>query len=70
MLVLAGKMFTTGRIIFSLVFIIAFVAVMVLSYKKDASNNKIHYKNGAIQVAIILVVLILLLLLTKIFLRD
>jgi len=67
--IIAAKMFTTGRIVFASLFVIAFVAVMIFSYKKDASNNKIHYKNGALQVAIILVVLIILLGLSKYFIK-
>tara|TARA_B100001057_G_C22705693_1_gene893663 strand:- start:67 stop:264 length:198 start_codon:yes stop_codon:yes gene_type:complete len=45
-------MFTTGRIIFAIIFVIAFVIFMVLSYKKDAKNHQIYYKNTAKKVAI------------------
>ena len=44
-------MFTKGRIIFAIIFIIAFVIFMVISYKKDAENHKVYYKNTAIKVA-------------------
>lgn len=70
MLILAGKMFTTGRIIFSLLFVIAFVTYMIISYKKDATNNNKYYKNGAFQVALILIVLIALLGLSKFLIKG
>ena len=45
-------MFTTGRIIFAIIFIIAFIIFMVISYKKDAKNHEVYYKNSAKKVAI------------------
>jgi len=45
-------MFTTGRIIFAIIFIIAFIVFMVISYKKDAKNHEVYYKNAAKKVAI------------------
>lgn len=65
LLLIALKMFTTGRIIFASLFIIAFVALMIYSYKKDAANNKKHYQNSAKYVAIGIVVTIILLFLSK-----
>lgn len=65
MLIIAAKMFTTGRIIFSSLFVVAFVAFMIFSYAKDAKNNKIHYKNSALYVAIGILVTIGLLFLSK-----
>ena len=45
-------MFTTGRIIFAIIFIIAFVIFMVISYKKDSKNHQAYYKDAAKKVAI------------------
>ena len=45
-------MFTTGRIIFAALFVVAFIIFMVISYRKDSKNHKIHYKNAAKKVAI------------------
>ena len=64
-ILIAAKMFTTGRIIFASLFVIAFIILMYFSYKKDAKNNKKHYQNGALYVAIGLVVVIALLFLSK-----
>ena len=44
--------FSTGRIIFIIFFVIAFVALMIYSYRKDLKNHKIHYKNAAKKVSI------------------
>jgi heme/copper-type cytochrome/quinol oxidase subunit 2 len=44
--------FSTGRIIFIIFFVIAFVALMIYSYRKDLKNHKIHYKDAAKKVAI------------------
>ncbi|MCI2228944.1 hypothetical protein MC378_07175 [Polaribacter sp. MSW13] len=38
--------FTTGRIIFMAFFIIAFIALMIYSYKKDIKNHERYYKNA------------------------
>ncbi len=45
-------MFTTGRIIFAIIFVIVFVAFMVISYRKDAKSHEAYYKNAAKKVAI------------------
>lgn len=65
MLIIAGKMFTTGRIIFASLFVITFVAFMIFSYQKDAKNNKKHYQKSAKDVALGLLVVIGLLFLSK-----
>lgn len=45
-------MFTTGRIIFIAFFVILFVILMIVSYRKDAKNHKSYYKNTSKKVAI------------------
>ncbi|MEQ6123141.1 hypothetical protein AAON49_02935 [Pseudotenacibaculum sp. MALMAid0570] len=45
-------MFTPGRIAFAIVFAIAFIIFMVISYKKDSSNHQSYYKGAAKKVAI------------------
>lgn len=70
LLLLAGKMFTTGRIVFSVLFVIAFVLVMVFSYKKDAKNNEKYYKNTAMYVAVGIVLVIGLLFLAKFLIKG
>lgn len=62
--------FTTGRIVFSALFVLAFVLGMIFSYKKDAKNNQKHYKNTAIYVAIGIVTVIGLLFLSKLLIKG
>ena len=69
-ILIAAKMFTTGRIIFASLFAVAFIVLMIFSYKKDAVNNKKHYKNSAIYVAIGIITTILLLFLAKFLIKG
>lgn len=68
-ILIAAKMFTTGRIIFASLFVIAFIILMFFSYKKDAKNNKKYYQNAAIYVAIGIATVIALLFLSKLLTR-
>lgn len=47
-----NSFFSTGRIIFIIFFVIAFITLMVYSYKKDKQNHTIYYKGAAKKVAI------------------
>ncbi|MAD96512.1 MAG: hypothetical protein CMB99_04210 [Flavobacteriaceae bacterium] len=38
--------FTPGRIVFMIFFIIAFVSLMIWSYRKDSDNHNRYYKNA------------------------
>ncbi|MCF6349975.1 MAG: hypothetical protein L3J23_02965 [Flavobacteriaceae bacterium] len=38
-------MFTTGRIIFTIGFIITFAVAMFFAYSKDSKHRKYYYKN-------------------------
>lgn len=64
-LLIATKMFTTGRIIFAISFIIVFVGFMIFSYRKDAKNHLRYYKGTAKYVAIALITTILVLIASK-----
>ncbi|NJN50137.1 MAG: hypothetical protein HC798_02640 [Polaribacter sp.] len=44
--------FTTGRIIFMIFFIIAFLGLMIYSYRKDFNNHQRYYKDAAKKVII------------------
>ncbi len=44
-------MFTTGRLIFIVFFVTAFVILMVISYRKDGKNHQSYYKGAAKKVA-------------------
>ncbi|MEY2922483.1 MAG: hypothetical protein RL108_1109 [Bacteroidota bacterium] len=61
-------MFSTGQIIFGLLFFIAFVIAMFFSYKKDARLHQIFYK-GNYKILIGFLVFIGLLFIIKIFFK-
>ncbi len=63
-------MFTTGRIIFGVLFLIAFVALMIWSYGKDAKNHAAFYKNAAKRIAIYGSLVIALFVIIRIFTRG
>lgn len=44
--------FTTGRIIFIIFFVIAFVSLMIYSYRKDIKNHERYYKGAGKKVLI------------------
>ena len=47
-----GAYFTTGRIIFMIFFILAFIALMTYSYRKDIKNHERYYKGAGKKVLI------------------
>jgi hypothetical protein len=61
-------MFSTGQLIFGLLFFIAFVIAMFFSYRKDARLHKIFYK-GNYKILIGFLVFIGLLFVIKIFFK-
>ena len=44
--------FTTGRIIFMILFITAFSALIIYSYRKDIKSHERYYKNAGKKVLI------------------
>lgn len=59
-------MFTQGQWIVTILFVIAFTALMVYSYRKDKVLHKKHYK-GSSWILVGLIVFILLLFVIKFF---
>ncbi len=57
-------MFSTGQLIFAGLFVIAFIIIMIFSYRKDIRLHKKYYK-GSTHVLIGFVIFILLLFLIK-----
>jgi preprotein translocase subunit YajC len=47
-----GAYFTTGRIIFMIFFILAFIVLMAYSYRKDIKNHERYYKGAGKKVLI------------------
>ncbi len=52
-------MFTSGQKTFAVLFFIAFVILMVYSYRKDLKLHKIHYKNIFIVLVLAIAIFIL-----------
>jgi uncharacterized membrane protein YccC len=61
-------MFSTGQLIFGLLFFIAFVIAMFFSYRKDARLHQIFYK-GNYKILIGFLIFIGLLFVIKIFFK-
>ncbi len=57
-------MFSTGQLIFAGLFVIAFIIIMIFSYRKDIRLHKKYYK-GSTYVLVGFVIFILLLFLIK-----
>jgi cytochrome bd-type quinol oxidase subunit 1 len=62
-------MFSTGQLIFAILFFIAFVIVIIFSYKKDKKLHKKNYK-GSVWILVSFAIFILLLFLIKHFLKN
>lgn len=62
-------MFSQGQLLFALCFFIAFVILMIFSYRKDIKTHKLFYK-GNYKVLIVFFIFIGLLFLIKIFFRH
>lgn len=43
-------MFSKGQLIFAGFFVVAFIILMIWSYRKDIINHKKYYKNTALKV--------------------
>ncbi len=57
-------MFSTGQLIFAGLFIIAFIIIMIFSYRKDINLHKKYYK-GSIYILLGFIIFILLLFFIK-----
>ena len=62
-------MFSTGQLVFAILFIIAFIILMIISYRKDTKLHQRNYK-GAKWVLISFVIFIIVLFLIKYFLKN
>lgn len=62
-------MFTSGQWVVAIIFVIAFVILMIYSYRKDKALHKKHYK-GAIWVLVGFIGFILFLFFIKYFIKG
>jgi len=62
-------MFSTGQLIFAILFAIAFIIIMIFSYRKDKKLHKKHYK-GSLWILVGFIVFVFLLLAIKTYLKG
>jgi hypothetical protein len=62
-------MFTPGQLAFALIFLLAFIAVMVRMYRKDRAWHRMHYR-GAGWVLVFFLLFIGILLILKYLLKP
>lgn len=62
-------MFSTGQLIFAICFVVAFVALMVFSYRKDKKLHRTHFK-GSLWILVGFIVFVLLLVGIKYYLKH
>lgn len=63
------NMFSKGQLIFALFFVIAFIAIMIWSYRKDIQRHKLHYKNVGYKVGIACVLVIFIFIVLRIIIH-
>lgn len=61
-------MFSTGQLIFAVLFFIAFVVIMIFSYRKDTSIHQYFYR-GSYKVLIGFLLFIILLFILKVTMK-
>lgn len=62
-------MFSKGQLTFAIFFVIAFVIVMILSYRKDKFLHRKHFK-GSLWILIGFILFILILLVAKLYFKQ
>lgn len=62
-------MFSSGQLIFAILFFLAFVVIITLSYKKDKKLHRKNYK-GVIWILVSFITFIIILFLIKYFLKN
>ncbi len=62
-------MFTTGQVVFAILFIIGFSLIIVFSYRKDRRLHRKNYK-GVKWVGVSFVVFVIVLFLLKVLLKN
>ena len=60
------KMFSSGQLIFAVLFVIVFTSLIIIMYRKDAKGHRIHYA-GTYKVLIGFILAIIALFMIKVF---
>ena len=62
-------MFSTGQLIFAACFVVAFIVLMIFSYRKDIKLHRKYYK-GSLYILIGFIIFIILLFALKTYLKP
>lgn len=62
-------MFTTGQLVFAILFFVAFVGVLIYSYRGDKKLHKKQYK-GSLWILVGFIAFIIFLLALKTYMKD
>nr|WP_026450661.1 hypothetical protein [Aequorivita capsosiphonis] len=62
-------MFSTGQLVFAIIFFVAFIIVMIISYRGDKKLHKKYYK-GSLWVLVGFIIFILLLIVMKTYFKP
>lgn len=62
-------MFSTGQLIFAACFVVAFIVLMIFSYRKDIKLHRKYYK-GSLYILIGFIIFIVLLFVLKTYLKP
>ncbi|MCT8338492.1 hypothetical protein MG296_00360 [Flavobacteriaceae bacterium TK19130] len=62
-------MFSTGQLIFAALFVVAFVIIMIVMYRKDKKLHRKQYK-GSVWILVGFIIFVLLLLAAKYFFKQ
>lgn len=62
-------MFTTGQLVFAILFFVAFIGIMIYSYRGDKKLHKKQYK-GSLWILVGFIAFILFLLAVKTYLKN
>ncbi|MEH6764430.1 hypothetical protein AEQU3_02313 [Aequorivita antarctica] len=62
-------MFTTGQLVFAILFFIAFIIIMIYSYRGDKKLHKKYYK-GSLWVLVGFIVFVFFLIAIKTYFKD
>lgn len=62
-------MFSRGQLIFAGFFVVAFIALMIWSYRKDIKSHRLHYKNAGYKVGVACVLIIFIFIVVRVLIH-
>lgn len=62
-------MFSSGQLTFAGFFVVAFIGLMIWSYRKDIKRHKLHYQNVGYKVGVACVLVIFIFIVLRILIH-